>query len=169
MFVALGYPVRVETLALSDENGQKTIRIIENAPCLSTIEPANPLIGLGVAVQTRTLDSYNLNNVGLIKIDVEGHELAVLSGATETILKSRPYVIVEAEERHRPNAVATVRAFFSSRGYEGWFLLDGQRTTIEHFDIAEHQNPANIGGRETGWRRTGTYINNFVFAPTDIS
>ena len=44
-----------------------------------------------------TLDSFNITNVGVIKIDVEGFELDVLKGAEQTILKSNyPILIVES-------------------------------------------------------------------------
>ena len=38
-----------------------------------------------VEVETRTLDSFKLKNVGFIKIDVEGHEKEVLEGAINTL------------------------------------------------------------------------------------
>ena len=56
----------------------------------------------------KRLDDQHLDNVGLIKIDVEGHELAVLHGAADTLTRNRPAVVVEAEERHHPNAVAEI-------------------------------------------------------------
>ena len=43
----------------------------------------------------RTLDSFNLNNVSFIKIDVEGYELNLLKGAEETIEKNKPVVFIE--------------------------------------------------------------------------
>jgi len=36
----------------------------------------------------KTLDSLNLNNIGFLKIDVEGHELEVLKGAVETLKRN---------------------------------------------------------------------------------
>lgn len=42
-----------------------------------------------------TLDSFQLDNVSLIKIDTEGMELEVLHGATETIDKFSPTIIFE--------------------------------------------------------------------------
>lgn len=52
--------------------------------------------GAGVhAVESVTIDSLGLENVGLMKIDVEGHELACLRGAAETIRRDRPTLVVE--------------------------------------------------------------------------
>ena len=41
-----------------------------------------------------TIDSLNLDNIDLIKIDVEGFEMEVLKGATETI-KNVQYIMIE--------------------------------------------------------------------------
>ena len=46
-------------------------------------------------VKTKTIDSYHFQNVDLIKIDVEGHEDKVLQGAKETIIFSKPVIMVE--------------------------------------------------------------------------
>lgn len=42
-----------------------------------------------------TLDSMNLQNIDLIKIDCEGYEEFVLRGAVETLTRCKPCVIVE--------------------------------------------------------------------------
>lgn len=50
-------------------------------------------------ITTRTLDSYGLDDVSLMKIDVEGFELNVLKGAFETITRSKyPLILVESWE-----------------------------------------------------------------------
>jgi len=49
-------------------------------------------------VECRRLDSYDFDNVILIKIDTQGHEYYVLQGALETISKHRPYIIFEIEQ-----------------------------------------------------------------------
>jgi FkbM family methyltransferase len=46
-------------------------------------------------VVTKTLDSLNLTNVTMIKIDVEGHENSVLNGGIETIKKNSPIIFIE--------------------------------------------------------------------------
>ena len=50
--------------------------------------------------EQRTLDSFNFTDVDLIKIDVEGTELFVLQGATNTIQKYQPVVQVELRDTH---------------------------------------------------------------------
>lgn len=42
-----------------------------------------------------TLDSLNIADVDLIKIDVEGYELPVIEGRRETIARWRPNIIIE--------------------------------------------------------------------------
>lgn len=46
-------------------------------------------------VITKTLDSYNFDNISFIKIDVEGSEKEVLQGAINTIQKYRPVIVFE--------------------------------------------------------------------------
>lgn len=43
-----------------------------------------------------TLDSFKLENVGLMKIDVEGFEYEVLKGAKNTLIYNEPDVIIES-------------------------------------------------------------------------
>jgi FkbM family methyltransferase len=48
-------------------------------------------------VDVVTLDSFNYDNVAVLKIDVQGYEPKVLEGARETILRNRPVIFVEVE------------------------------------------------------------------------
>ncbi|MFO0905967.1 MAG: FkbM family methyltransferase [Pirellulales bacterium] len=49
------------------------------------------------AVESVTIDSLELPNIGLIKVDVEGHEMECLQGAMHTIRRDRPVLFVEIE------------------------------------------------------------------------
>jgi FkbM family methyltransferase len=51
-------------------------------------------------IPMKTLDSFNLNDVDLIKIDCEGYELFVIKGGVETIRRCRPTIIVEQKPGH---------------------------------------------------------------------
>jgi len=63
-------------------------------------------------IPVKTLDGLGLKEVGLIKIDVQGDECGVLSGAVETIRRDRPVVVVEEHAGclkaagHAPDAVS---------------------------------------------------------------
>lgn len=46
-------------------------------------------------IPLKTLDSFKIRHVGLIKIDCEGFELFALKGGVNTLLDSQPVVIVE--------------------------------------------------------------------------
>ena len=48
-----------------------------------------------VAVQVETLDSFRFQDVGFIKVDVEGYEKFVLEGAQTLIAQSRPTIQLE--------------------------------------------------------------------------
>jgi len=50
------------------------------------------------SINLRTLDSYNFQNVDIIKIDVEGFEVPVLEGAKQTILSQRPWIQIEGND-----------------------------------------------------------------------
>ena len=69
----------------------------------------------GGDVEIRTLDSYAFDDVSLIKIDVEGMEMAVLRGAVETIERHRPYIYAEAWDGEYLNEH---RAFLEPLGYK---------------------------------------------------
>jgi FkbM family methyltransferase len=174
MFAAVGAAVKVEAVALSDKPGVTTMRVVESEPGRSTIDTDNVLSDVeGGAVQSidvpvKRLDDLHLDDVGLIKIDVEGHELAVLLGARDTLARNQPALVVEAEERHHPNAVADITKLLAGLGYAGYFDLDGTRRPIDEFDPAQHQNPASIGSEEDGGANDGGYVNNFAFLPRGV-
>jgi FkbM family methyltransferase len=72
---------------VSEDGGGSTIRVPQrDQPVLSHEQ-----------VKTVTIDSYNFNRVGLIKLDIEGNELKALHGARHTIERNNfPPIIFEA-------------------------------------------------------------------------
>jgi hypothetical protein len=46
----------------------------------------------------RRLDDYRLEDLDLLKVDVEGYERRVLQGAHDTLRRCRPVVIVEQKD-----------------------------------------------------------------------
>jgi hypothetical protein len=122
-----------------------------------------------IRVRTVTIDGLDIQGVGFVKIDVEGLELAVLQGAKRTISRDLPNLLIEAEERHRRDAVASVHSFLKPLGYEGWFVLNGMLHPIDLFSAELHQRPGALAERVA--RTTDArspYINNFVFVPAGV-
>jgi FkbM family methyltransferase len=173
MSTLLKLPVEMFAVALSDDDGEAVLRVVSESGGLSTIEKSNPLhyrVSPTITEQTvsrKRLDSYDLSDVSLIKIDVEGHELGVLNGARTTITHNRPNIIVEAEERHRHGVIADLMRYFDQMRYRGFFLHEGALVPIERFCAEEHQDPAQLGDWRDGWRRYGIFINNFIFLPDE--
>lgn len=67
-----------------------------------------------ISVEVRTLDSFAFENVGFMKIDVEGFEERVLRGGVETIARCRPIMYIEDD---RPELSRSLRAYIEELGY----------------------------------------------------
>lgn len=65
-------------------------------------------------VPVTTIDSYGFNNIGFMKIDVEGYELEVLKGAYETITRCNPIMYIEDD---RTAKSAALREHIRALGY----------------------------------------------------
>ena len=68
----------------------------------------------GIPVKVEKLDDYKFDNVGLMKIDVEGYEELVLRGAVETINRCNPILYLEDDRKEKSESL---HAFLKSLGY----------------------------------------------------
>jgi FkbM family methyltransferase len=84
--------------------------------------------GVRFAVETIRLDDENLSNVGFMKIDVEGHEHAVIEGARQMLLRDKPNLIVEILDG-RGDRAAVMRNktvhLLDSLGYDAFVFARG--------------------------------------------
>ena len=106
-------------------------------------------------VDTSRLDDVVEGNFGFIKIDVEGHELSVLHGATSTINRCRPVLLVECEERHNPGGPAKLFERMKELNYIGRFIREGAVCDVASFEPGGTVSP----------KPNAPYIYNFFFFP----
>lgn len=165
-----GRRIEIESVALSDAEGMAELRLPYGNYSWATMAPTNSLSLTDaskkiviVQVNTRPLDSYNFSDVGFIKIDVEGHEEAVIAGGQATLAREMPNLIIETEERHNPGSVLRIENMLRSIGYQCFYLYDDLVHPFTDFDLARDQPITNIS--ETG--KEGRYINNFIFVPRE--
>ena len=53
-----------------------------------------------IKIRKKKLDEFNLKNIDYIKIDVQFHELEVIEGALDTLVKNNPVLCIEAARRN---------------------------------------------------------------------
>lgn len=116
----LDTPSRLPLFIASDLNPGKT-----------SLSPANAHSGSKVLVRVDTLDALldgvHLSRLDVIKIDVEGAELGVLGGATETLRRFRPTVICELSDvllREFGTQPEDVLSFLAAMGYRSSWISD---------------------------------------------
>lgn len=107
----LGAWVETRQAAVGDDDGEIAMRVPRHSG-LARVDAG----GRGARAPMVRLDSLALGRVDVVKVDVEGHELAVFEGARETLLRHRPAIVFEngvgASDRWLPPL-----AFLESLGY----------------------------------------------------
>lgn len=127
--------------AASSQMGSATLRVPISSGAVNstraTISSDNQFVDLELAgtqeivVDTRSLDGIISSEigrdkrVGLIKVDVEGHEFEALSGAKDVIGRWRPALYVEVEDRHGAKT-SDLFVLFDELGYQVVRLSDGR-------------------------------------------
>jgi FkbM family methyltransferase len=156
--------VVVEDCALSDSAGIRMLHVpgASDSPGASLEEAilaSSACREEAVSVDTLDRRLESAGKVALIKVDVEGHELAVFRGAVRTLTESRPVLVFECEARHlTKHTPRDVFAFLEGMGYGGAFFSPGGLRPVAEFDEALHQRP----GPGRFWKAPG-YCNNFLF------
>lgn len=113
------------------------------------------------------LDALNLTGVTLVKIDVDGGELAVLRGAARTVERELPALFIELETRIQP--LGPVLDWTAERGYRGWVLPHDRWLPLADFDLPAHQSRTSHVAEHGLLRRSlaphRRYVNSVLFLP----
>jgi FkbM family methyltransferase len=157
--------VRVLEVAASHTNGNATLLVPADprshpearlsAPGDGSLSAAGEY--LEFTVEKKRLDDIVIDPVGLIKIDVEGHELSVLKGASKLIESYRPNILIEIEERHRAGALISTFRWFEDKRYRGYVLKNG--TLVSQKEPGEQSKQDHPIEEQ--------YFNNFIFLPEE--
>jgi FkbM family methyltransferase len=146
-----GDPAHVEChhLALGDHQGSITLAMpvldgVAQEQWASTAKDYAAHVSARVSVERftvpmRRLDDFALTDVTAIKLDAEGAEYEILRGARETLLRCRPVLTLEVEERHRAGSTYAVPAFLDALGYDVFFELNGAWHPMADLDRATMQ------------------------------
>lgn len=100
-----------------------------------------------------TLDSLGIPQCGLLKIDVEGMELAVLRGADKMITRHRPYIYVENDRADKSAALIE--------------HLQGLGYTL-HWHLPPLYNPANIANNSENVFKNVVSVNMLCLPKPDM-
>lgn len=107
----LGEWIETHQAAIGNTDGTVTMSVPRHSG-LARIDPR----GQGTTVPLQRLDSLALDRLDVVKIDVEGHELAVFEGAVETLRRLGPALVFESGVGARQKAQPPIE-YLESIGY----------------------------------------------------
>lgn len=85
-----------------EQCGVKELSIVSQDGGGSTLHPTSRVLRTE-NIEIRTLDSFHLDNIGFIKMDVEENELYVLQGGVDTLRRSNfPKILFESNHENQP-------------------------------------------------------------------
>ena len=117
-----------------------------------------------VTVPLRRLDEFGLGDLTAVKLDAEGAEYEVLRGARETLLRCRPVLSIEIEERHRAGSTWAVPAYLDALGYDAFWEFWGDWRPLATFDRATMQVAS---ADPTVFAASDPYVFVFYFLPRE--
>jgi FkbM family methyltransferase len=167
--------------AASDRAGTAILRVPvargREVDALSTLAPRNRFGSMSEcsAVRELTVETLRLDmaiaerlpaaaQVGFVKIDVEGHETAVLDGAAGTIGRHRPALLIEIEARHGTD-VEGLFASLAGLGYQALALVDGSTPSPIDAERLRSLQPSERLPSHPFRPRDPRYLNNVLFLP----
>lgn len=110
--------VEVHVVALGNRDGTATLRLSDDPAYCSTAVRQNRPNGRTMTVPLARLDriwnARGQSGVSVMKIDVEGDELAVLEGAEQLVATCRPPLLIEADS---PERLESLTGRLSRLGY----------------------------------------------------
>ncbi|MER3501898.1 MAG: hypothetical protein C4295_10605 [Candidatus Fervidibacterota bacterium] len=138
--------VRVEPFAICDEEGETELFLYSINTSVNSLRPQFQWgTGQRIKVATTTLDAYlkqhDIEHVHFIKIDAEGAELKILTGAKGVLEhKPRPVFLCELNDKVTQAwgyAAKDIRELLTAKGFY-WFDVSLQGNLIPHTEKGEY-------------------------------
>lgn len=163
----------VHPVAVSDRDDEMVELAVSGGRGQEGRSSLEPNLGEGfdhVMVPVRRLDSFEFARVRLIKIDVEGHELAVLRGAEALLERDHPVLVVELDSRN--GEVGPPFGLLGEKGYAAFVLLGRRWNGVVPDELVERQRAALAKGHRDGYiasalRHQDDFVNNVIFVHPD--
>jgi FkbM family methyltransferase len=158
-----------KNIAISEQKGNVQLQIpntFTNNRGLASVVAVDEVTDKSIVVESCTLDDLFLDSrtIGVVKLDVEGHELQVLKGATQLLKQQKIRDCIFEEHQEYPNPVSS---FFEEMGYKVFriqrsffkpLLLNPDskipRTSWEPTSFIATSNPDRVVDlfKESGWQ-----------------
>lgn len=163
--------VNLNKIALSDENTEATFKVPvingqeknSRGTLRTDFSENNEDRFITEKVQVQTFNFWvkdkKITKIDFIKIDVEGNEMKTLRGAKENIIKFKPVLMVEMEQRHHKENLKDLVDEIQNWGFSAHYL---NRKTLKldliKESVFEDQKVSKVEDKSA-------YINNFIFLP----
>ena len=172
--------ITIYPVALSDHQGEAELHIPVvggyriNALASLSVPSAHSAVAYDISsVRMEPLDAILPTDgrpVAFVKCDVEGHELAVVRGAEETLRRAHPVLLIEIEQRHQNTDIRDIFTFLAGLGYTGYSLHEDGLRPLAVFDLHRDQL-AFLGTDFVLYEMPRGYVHDFLFVPqgTDVA
>jgi len=154
--------VTIEECGIDDHMGSATLSVPHHKRKIGALNfPAATLRYVHatdcdqIAVDVKTLDSFEYDDIGFIKVDAEGWEENVVRGCEQTLARCQPVIMVELVDYVAPGCLVDVPNQLAALGYTGFFI-DHEKRQARPLSELDPQNPQ---------------AQNFIFTPknqTDV-
>ncbi|GEM_PF-3948994 len=124
--VALGDSEKRIGMGMSSAGEITNAATNEIIPCYNM---GSLVVTAGDAVQQMTLDSYNIPQIDLMKIDVENYEVEAITGALETLKRTTPVIYIE---HNSVESLSKTYALLKPLGYKITNIIDEGNPNFEY-------------------------------------
>jgi FkbM family methyltransferase len=161
--------------AVSDRAGRAELLVPRQQTRLVTAQASlsHGFDGQGVDVETIEVPTVRLDDeigqdvrVDFVKIDVEGHEMSVLSGGSSMLRRHRPSILIEIEQRHLSVPIEDVFEQLEELGYHVFYVTKTALRPIADFNTERDQMSMVRSGEFHPFAMPQRYVHDFCAVRT---